>query len=43
MAIKNQVSKEIENPKDAEGKYLANVVLDLDYTVVIPKNKTKKW
>ena len=42
VAIKNQVSKEIENPKDAEGKYLANVVLDLDYTVVIPKNKTKK-
>ncbi len=42
VAIKNQVSKEIENPKDSEGKYLPNVVLDLDYTVVIPKNKTKK-
>ena len=42
VAIKNQVSKEIENPKDADGKYLANVVLDLDYTVVIPKTKTKK-
>ncbi|MBP9616223.1 MAG: MaoC family dehydratase [Aliarcobacter sp.] len=42
VAIKNQVSKEILDPKDSEGKYLPNVVLDLDYTVVIPKNKTKK-
>lgn len=42
VGIKNQVSKEILNPKDSEGKYLPNVVLDLDYTVVIPKNKTKK-
>lgn len=42
VAIKNQVSKEIENPKDEDGKYLPSVVLDLDYTVVIPKTKTKK-
>lgn len=42
VAVKNQVSKEIENPKGEDGKYLPSVVLDLDYTVVIPKNKTKK-
>merc|ERR1711941_245475 len=32
----------ITNPKSEDGKYLKNVVLDLDYTVVIPKKKTKK-
>lgn len=42
VGIKNQTSKEIENPKDKEGKYLPNVVLDLDYTVVIPKKVTEK-
>ncbi len=42
IAIKNQKPDEIESPKDENGKYLKNVVLDLDYTVVIPKRKTKK-
>ena len=42
IAVKNQKSSEIENPKGEDGKYLKNVVLDLDYTVVIPKKKTQK-
>ncbi|MBY0541273.1 MAG: MaoC family dehydratase, partial [Campylobacterales bacterium] len=42
IALKNQTPKEIENPKSEDGKYLPNVVLDLDYTVVIPKKKTEK-
>ncbi|WP_321471656.1 MaoC family dehydratase [Halarcobacter sp.] len=42
VAVKNQKSEEISNPKDEDGKYLKNIVLDLDYTVIIPKNKTKK-
>lgn len=42
VALKNQKPEEISNPKDKDGKYLKNVVLDLDYTVIIPKNKTKK-
>ncbi|MGA1940343.1 MaoC family dehydratase [Arcobacter sp. YIC-310] len=42
IALKNQKPDEIESPKGEDGKYLKNVVLDLDYTVVIPKKKTKK-
>ncbi len=42
IAVKNQKSFEIINPKGDDGKYLPNVVLDLDYTVVIPKKKTAK-
>ncbi|RXJ98444.1 hypothetical protein CRU98_10440 [Arcobacter sp. CECT 8986] len=42
IAVKNQKPEEIESPKDEDGKYLKNVVLDLDYTVIIPKRKTKK-
>lgn len=42
VAIKNQKSDEITNLKDENGKYLKNIVLDLDYTVIIPKKKTKK-
>jgi 2-methylfumaryl-CoA hydratase len=30
---------DVESPIDSDGKYLKNVVLDLDYTVVIPRNK----
>jgi 2-methylfumaryl-CoA hydratase len=37
VAVKNQKSGEIDKPKGGDGKYLKNVVLDLDYTVVIPK------
>ena len=43
IAIKNQDPKEIDSPKGEDGKYLKNVVLDLDYTVIIPKKKTKKY
>ena len=42
VAVTNQKSSEIENSKGEDGKYLKNVVLDLDYTVVIPKRKTAK-
>lgn len=42
IAVKNQKSDEISSPKSEDGKYLKNVVLDLDYTVVIPKRKTEK-
>lgn len=42
IAVKNQRPEEIESPKDEDGKYLPNVVLDLDYTVIIPKRKTQK-
>lgn len=42
IALKNQKSDEIESPKGEDGKYLKNVVLDLDYTVIIPKKKTQK-
>jgi len=42
IGIKNQKSEEIKAPKDQDGKYLKNIILDLDYTVVIPKKKQKK-
>jgi 2-methylfumaryl-CoA hydratase len=42
IAIKNQKSDEINEIKDENGRYLKNIILDLDYTVVIPKRKTKK-
>ncbi|RXJ88399.1 hypothetical protein CRV01_13350 [Arcobacter sp. CECT 8983] len=42
IAVKNQKPEEIESPKGEDGKYLKNVVLDLDYTVIIPKRKTQK-
>lgn len=42
VAIKNQEPYEIKNPKNEQGKYLEHIVLDLDYTVVIPKRITKK-
>ena len=42
IALKNLSSNEIEDAKGEDGKYLPNVVLDLDYTVIIPKKSTKK-
>lgn len=42
IGLKNQTPKEIETPKGEDGKYLPNVVLDLDYTIVIPKKITEK-
>lgn len=40
IALKNQTADEVENCKGEDGKYLPNVVLDLDYTVVVPKKIT---
>ncbi|MGK0256429.1 MAG: 2-methylfumaryl-CoA hydratase, partial [Arcobacteraceae bacterium] len=39
IALKNMTPNEVESPKSEDGKYLQNVVLDLDYTVVIPRKK----
>jgi len=36
VGLKNMRPEDVENPKGEDGKYLKNVVLDLDYTVVIP-------
>jgi len=37
VGLKNMNPEDIQSPKDENNKYLKNVVLDLDYTVVIPK------
>ncbi len=37
VALKNMRPEDVKNLKDENGKYLKNIVLDLDYTVVIPK------
>lgn len=37
IGLKNMTPVEVVTPKNEDGKYLPNVVLDLDYTVVIPK------
>jgi len=42
IALKNQTPDEVENTKDEGDRYLPNVILDLDYTVVIPKKITQK-
>lgn len=39
VGLKNMKPTDVESPKGEDGKYLPNVVLDLDYTVVIPTNK----
>jgi len=39
IGLKNMTPTEVESPKGEDGKYLKNVVLDLDYTVVIPRKK----
>ena len=39
IGLKNMTPVEVVSPKGEDGKYLPNVVLDLDYTVVIPKKK----
>lgn len=39
IGLKNITPNEVISPKDENGKYLPEVVLDLDYTVVIPKKK----
>ncbi len=40
VALKNMKPEDVKNPKGEDGKYLKNVVLDLDYTIIIP---VKKW
>lgn len=37
IGLKNITPNEVSSAKDESGKYLPQVVLDLDYTVVIPK------
>lgn len=37
VGLKNQTPAETPNPRNDEGKYLPNVVLDLDYTVAVPR------
>lgn len=37
IGLKNMTPGEVESAKGEDGKYLPNVVLDLDYTVVIPR------
>ncbi|RXI43722.1 hypothetical protein CRU99_06710 [Malaciobacter mytili] len=39
VGLKNKKPEEIETTFDENGKYLKEVVLDLDYTVVIPKKQ----
>lgn len=39
VALKNKRPEEVLSTFDEDGKYLENVVLDLDYTVVIPKKQ----
>jgi len=41
IGLKNCQPEEIQTAKDTNNKYLKNVVLDLDYTVVIPKKISK--
>jgi len=37
VGLKNMSPTEVESCRDTDGKYLPNVVLDLDYTVIIPR------
>lgn len=37
IGLKNTKPDEIDSPKGENGRYLPNVVLDLDYTVIIPR------
>jgi len=41
IGLKNMTPVEVVSPKGDDGKYLPCVVLDLDYTVVIPKKTNK--
>ena len=42
IGLKNKTPKEMASHLDENGKYLDNVVLDLDYTVIVPRKQTKK-
>jgi len=39
VGLKNMKAEDIDSTFNEDGKYLKNVVLDLDYTVVIPKKQ----
>lgn len=39
VALKNMKPENVKSAKGEDGKYLPNVVLDLDYTVVIPRKQ----
>lgn len=41
IGLKNMRPEDVENPKGEDGRYIKNVVLDLDYTIVIPKKTNK--
>ncbi|MCL0106070.1 hypothetical protein M1N60_02130, partial [Thermodesulfovibrionales bacterium] len=42
IGLKNMTPEEIETPFDEHSKYHANVVLDLDYTLIVPKKQDNK-
>ncbi len=42
IGLKNIKASDVNDIYDEKGKYIKNVVLDLDYTVVIPKRSSKK-
>lgn len=37
IGLKNIRPEDVYSPKDENGKYIKNVVLDLDYTIIIPR------
>jgi 2-methylfumaryl-CoA hydratase len=39
VGLKNMKAQDVESTFDENGKYIKNVVLDLDYTVVIPRKQ----
>ncbi|MCL0075203.1 MaoC family dehydratase, partial [Thermodesulfovibrionales bacterium] len=42
IGLKNMTPEEIETPFDEHSKYHANVVLNLDYTLIVPKKQDNK-
>lgn len=43
VGVKNQPSHQIASPKNEDGKYHSNIVLDLDYTLIVPKSTLKEF
>jgi len=42
IGLKNMRPENVENPKDEKGKYIKNVVLDLDYTIIVTRKLSAK-
>ena len=42
IGLKNVIPEKIKTPFDEDNKYYLNVVLDLDYTLIIPKKQKKE-